>query len=102
MVLIREVVEHAFATGYLSLAAENQLRQLLTTKYEEEDLNAFITLQQAVMDGCVLQESREIRQYQHEYLQNCSEESRIFEEKKDKRKGFIKSIRVPIVSLVDA
>jgi hypothetical protein len=40
--------------------AENQLRQLLTTKYDREDLKAFMTLQQAVIDGRVKQESREL------------------------------------------
>lgn len=57
---IREVVQQALSTGYLTLAAENQLRQLLTTKYEREDLNAFMTLQQAAMAGRVRQESREL------------------------------------------
>lgn len=98
MVLIREVVEQAFATGYLSLAAENQLRQLLTTKYEEEDLNAFITLQQAVMDGYVLQQSRELRQDKDEYLPSYSAESRIYEDKEDKQEVFIKSILLTMVS----
>ena len=40
--------------------AENQLRQLLTTKYDREDLKAFMTLPQAVIDGRVKQESREL------------------------------------------
>jgi hypothetical protein len=57
---IREVVQQALSTGYLTVAAENQLRQLLRTKYEREDLNAFMTLQQAAMAGRVRQESREL------------------------------------------
>ena len=57
---IREVVQQALSTGYLTLAAENQLRQLLKAKYEREDLNAFMTLQQAAMAGHVRQESREL------------------------------------------
>jgi hypothetical protein len=61
MVLIREVVQQAVATGYLSVAAENQLRQLLTTKYDRDDLKAFLTLQQEVLDGRVRQESRELK-----------------------------------------
>ncbi|MBD2741272.1 hypothetical protein [Coleofasciculus sp. FACHB-1120] len=61
MVLIREVVQKALATGYLTLASESQLRQLLqTTKYSWEDLNAFMSLQQAAMAGRVQQESREL------------------------------------------
>lgn len=60
MYLIREVVQQALRTGYLSLAAENQLRQLLQKKYDLEDLDAFILLQQAAMSGQVKQESREL------------------------------------------
>ncbi len=56
--LIREVAQQAITKGYLTVAAENQLRQLLTTKYDSEDFNAFMRLQQAAMDGRVLQESR--------------------------------------------
>lgn len=59
MALIRDVVQQALKTGFLSVAAENQLRQLLTTKYDWEDLNAFMTLQKAAMAGRVRQESRE-------------------------------------------
>lgn len=59
MVLIREVVQQALKTGYLSMDAENQLRQLLSRKYDLEDFNAFMTLQQAAMSGYVKQESRE-------------------------------------------
>lgn len=61
MALIREVVQKALITGYLTVEAENQLRQLLTSKYDREDLNAFMTLQQAAMVGRVRQESRELR-----------------------------------------
>jgi hypothetical protein len=59
MVLIRDIVQQVLKTHYLSIEAENQLRQLLGTKYELEDLNAFLTLQQAVIDGTVKQEARE-------------------------------------------
>ncbi|MBD2180250.1 hypothetical protein H6S82_15550 [Planktothrix sp. FACHB-1355] len=58
MVRIREIVQKALATGYLSVEAEEQLRQLLKTKYSMQDLNAFMTLQQAAMNGMVKQESR--------------------------------------------
>ena len=58
MILIREIVQQAIATSYLTFEAEEQLRQLLQTKYEKEDLNAFMKLQQAAMEGRVRQESR--------------------------------------------
>jgi hypothetical protein len=59
MTRIRDVVQTALLTGYLTVEAENQLRQLLTTRYDLEDLNAFMTLQEAAMMGKVKQESRE-------------------------------------------
>ena len=61
MALIREVVQQTLATGYLTIAAEAQLRQLLTTHYDQEDLNAFMRLQVAAMSGQVRQEARELR-----------------------------------------
>jgi hypothetical protein len=60
MRLIREIVQQSLTTGYLTLEAENQLRQLLATKYEWEDFRAFIRLQQEAMEGRVRQESREL------------------------------------------
>lgn len=60
MILIRDVVQHALTTGYLTIAAEDQLRQLLQSKYGAEDFNAFMQLQQAMMMGRVRQESREL------------------------------------------
>jgi len=57
---IREVVQQAMTTGYLTIAAEEQLRRLLTTKYGLEDFKAFMKLQQAAMEGQVRQESREL------------------------------------------
>jgi len=60
MTLIREIVHHALTTGYLTIEAEEQLRQLLKQKYEREDLNAFRRLQQAAMAGRVKQQSREL------------------------------------------
>ncbi|MGE5659697.1 MAG: hypothetical protein ACM37W_24145 [Actinomycetota bacterium] len=66
MPLIREVVQQALKTGYLTVEAENQLRQLLTTtKYDLEDMNAFMSLQLAAMAGQVKQESRELRNSQN-------------------------------------
>lgn len=57
---IREIVQQALITGYLTLEAEDQLRQLLLTKYDWEDFKAFIRLQQEAMEGRVRQESREL------------------------------------------
>jgi hypothetical protein len=59
MTRIRDVVQKALASGYLTVEAENQLRHLLTTRYDLEDLNAFMNLQEAAMNGTVKQESRE-------------------------------------------
>jgi hypothetical protein len=60
MMLIREVVHQALTTGYLTIEAENQLRQLVQrTKYGWEDLRAFTQLQEAAMAGFVKQQSRE-------------------------------------------
>ncbi len=60
MGLIRDLVYEALNTGYLTVEAEEQLRLMLKNKYELEDLEAFIELQQAAMIGEVKQESREI------------------------------------------
>ncbi len=61
MILIRNIVQQALTTSYLTVEAEDQLRQLLQTKYDREDFNAFMRLQQAAMSGQVKQESRELR-----------------------------------------
>ena len=60
MKLIREIVKQALNTGYLTLEAEEKLRNMLKDKYELEDLEAFIKLHQATMLGMVNQESKEI------------------------------------------
>lgn len=60
MHLIREIVQQALKTGYLTVEAEDQLRQLLLTKYDWEDFRAFIILQHEAMEGRVRQESREL------------------------------------------
>lgn len=60
MALIREVVQQALMTGLLTIEAENQLRQLLSAKYDHEDFRAFMTLQSAAMSGSVKQESRHL------------------------------------------
>jgi uncharacterized protein YjaG (DUF416 family) len=59
MTRIRDVVQEALTTGYLTVKAENQLRKLLAARYDSEDFNAFMKLQEAAMMGQVRQESRE-------------------------------------------
>ncbi|MCA1993589.1 MAG: hypothetical protein LDL41_16330 [Coleofasciculus sp. S288] len=61
MILIRDVVQQAFTTGCLTVEAEEQLRQLLKTKYDLDDLKAFMRLQQATMEGLLRQESRDLK-----------------------------------------
>jgi hypothetical protein len=58
MTRIRDVVQQALATGYLTVEAENQLRKLLKTQYDLEDFKAFMNLQEAAMMGEVKQQSR--------------------------------------------
>ncbi len=60
MTLIRDIVQEAIGTGYLTITAEEKLRDLLMKKYDREDLNAFMLLQHAVMSDRVKQESREL------------------------------------------
>lgn len=56
---IRELVQQALITGYLSVEAEESLRGLLNAKkYDLQDLSAFMSLQLAAMAGRVRQESR--------------------------------------------
>ena len=63
MLKIRDIVREAFMVGYLSVDAEDQLRQLLQTKYDRKDFRAFMLLQQAVSSGMVRQESRELARH---------------------------------------
>jgi thioredoxin-like negative regulator of GroEL len=58
MIRIRDIVEETLLTGYLSIEAENQLRELLTNHYEREDFHAFMKLQEAAVNGNIQQESR--------------------------------------------
>lgn len=60
MALIREVVQQALTSGYLTIEAEEKLRGLLRREYDQEDFNAFMKLQRAAMMGHVKQESREL------------------------------------------
>lgn len=75
MQLIREVVQQALVTGYLTVEAEDNLRKMLRNKYDLEDLEAFIDLQQATMIGMVRQESREIFVANRNYAQIQSSSS---------------------------
>jgi hypothetical protein len=59
MTRIRDLVQKALDSGYLTVEAENQLRQLLSLRYDREDFYAFMTLQEAAMNGDVRQQSRE-------------------------------------------
>ncbi|MBD1804988.1 hypothetical protein H6F98_05920 [Microcoleus sp. FACHB-SPT15] len=59
--MIYEVVQKALSNGYLTVEEEEKLRQLLQAKYGIDDLNAFFNLQQAVIEGRVKQQSRELR-----------------------------------------
>ncbi|MFW5763040.1 MAG: hypothetical protein ACOC07_02275 [Coleofasciculus sp.] len=58
IMLIREIAQQALKTRYLTREAEDQLRWLLRSKYDSQDLRAFMKLQNAVMEGQVQQESR--------------------------------------------
>jgi hypothetical protein len=60
-VSIKDIVQQALMTGYLTVEAENELRRLLQCKLSADDLKAFWTLQNAAMMGCVKQESRELQ-----------------------------------------
>lgn len=60
MLSIREIVKEAFTIGCLTVEAEEQLRQLLRTKYDVKDFRAFMVLQHAMMSGSIRQESREL------------------------------------------
>lgn len=61
MSLIRKIVRETLASGYLTVEAEEELRQLLQmTKYDIEDFKAFMALQTEAMEGRVKQESREL------------------------------------------
>lgn len=73
MISISNLVQQALTTGYLTIEAEEQLRYSLhQTQYGLKDLRAFMTLQQATMDGLVKQQSREQFNIQHSKFKNIS------------------------------
>jgi hypothetical protein len=55
---IREIVQQVLTSGFLSITAEDELRRMLSKKYDREDFQAFMQLQNAAMIGSVRQESR--------------------------------------------
>lgn len=77
MTPIRELVHQAINTGYLDLKAESQLRELLCSKYDADDLRFFMKLQEAAMNGEVKLESHE-RQYQPRHNSESRELSYLF------------------------
>lgn len=71
MTTIQEITQQAIARRFLSLDAENQLRQILSTHCHPQELRAFYQLQAAVMEGQVKQEAREYLLQQQ--MMECAE-----------------------------
>ncbi len=63
MAKICDIVRQAMVTGYLTVDAEDQLRQLLKLKNDADELSAFTQLQLAAAAGQIRQESREMWQH---------------------------------------
>jgi hypothetical protein len=63
MKLIKEIVQQALVTGYLNAQEQNQIRVLLQTNYDSEDLDAYIILQRAIAAGEVQRESFSQKSY---------------------------------------
>lgn len=59
MLTMHALVQQTIESGYLTLAVEEQLRQLSQHQRDREDICALIRLQRAVMEGEVEQESRQ-------------------------------------------
>ena len=59
MTSICAIVSDALANQYLSIEAEEALRQLMGKKYGPGDFEAFMALQRAFLAGNLRQESRE-------------------------------------------
>lgn len=61
LMIIRQIVQHVFNTGYLTVETEDKLRLLLqTNKYGSQDINAFMKLQQACVEDLIQQQSRQV------------------------------------------
>jgi hypothetical protein len=57
---IREIVHKVLQAGYLTVEAEERLRELLAVQYDLEDIEALTQLQEATTYGWVKQQSREL------------------------------------------
>ena len=60
MSMISEIVNQVIQRGYLTVETEEQLKQLFAVRYDLEDIDALIQLQQAAKSGQVKQQSREL------------------------------------------
>lgn len=60
--MIRKIVQQVLKTGYLTLEAEEQMRQLFASGYDLDDIEALTRLQQATLTGKVQRQSRELIQ----------------------------------------
>ena len=58
--MICEIVHQVLQAGYLTVEAEEQLRQLFALRHDLEDIEALTRLQQAATSGRVKQLSREL------------------------------------------
>lgn len=61
MVKIKQIVQHAFQTGYLSITQQSQIQVLLRRDYDSEDLDAYIILQRVIASGEVQRETKHPR-----------------------------------------
>ncbi|MBD1923700.1 hypothetical protein H6F77_21890 [Microcoleus sp. FACHB-831] len=59
MTVVREIVLKALKTGYLTVEAEEKLRQQFTKQHSLADIDALARLQWAAMNGLLTQESRQ-------------------------------------------
>lgn len=59
MTVVREIVLKALKTGYLTIEAEEKLRQQFTKQHSLADIDALARLQWAAMNGLLKQESRQ-------------------------------------------
>ena len=66
--MIRDLVDSAFATGYMSVESEGLIHQVILTKsYRQEDLQALAKLYGAMQAGKIKRESTSV--YLLEFLQ---------------------------------
>lgn len=60
MSTIREIVYQVLQSGYLTVEAEEKMRQMFAVRYDLADIEALTRLQQATKSGRVKQQSREL------------------------------------------